>query len=160
MTTTPPPDNASSDTSPFTAPLAGLAAELCDLWQTHLTSLAHDPQAKADLARLFEPQRQFMAQAMTQGMAAYTAVTTPPSSAPSSGAPHHAPETHTPSQPAAPTESSAARTETSATASDDGALRMAQFAYRLAALERRIDQLERQWAVGRKRRADAIEDET
>jgi hypothetical protein len=50
-----------------------LAQDALDLWQGHLTSLATDPSAKADLARLMQPMGQMVADwtAMMQKMGAH-----------------------------------------------------------------------------------------
>ncbi|MGB9153516.1 MAG: hypothetical protein WCD70_10570, partial [Alphaproteobacteria bacterium] len=38
-----------------------LAIEACDMWQEHLSTLATDPAARADLTRFLEPQRRMFA---------------------------------------------------------------------------------------------------
>lgn len=110
---------------PDFADLNAMAIEACDVWQEHLSTLANDPAARADLTRFLEPQRRLFADwaAMMQqgGSHDFTrAATNPPASAP---------------EPAASASGGAA--------SGDDPLRAAQLALRVAELEKRIAQLER-----------------
>jgi hypothetical protein len=118
--------------------IQALAAEVVDLWQDHLSVLATDPQAKAELMQLMEPQRRLFADwaaMMQNGMHATGASPNPGQSQ---------------SQPAAasqPVAESAARAEAAADAFDDSALRLAQLAHRTAQLENRVSELERSIAT-------------
>ena len=111
---------------PDTSDLNALAIEVCDLWQEHLSTLASDPGARAELTRFLEPQRKLFADwaAMTQPGAAHE--------------PQRAQAEPAPQQPPAP---EAAPASGGATHVDDP-LRVAQLALRLAELERRVAQLE------------------
>jgi hypothetical protein len=122
---------ASEKTSP--ADINALAAEVMDLWQEHLQIYAADPQAKAELMKMLEPQRQLFADWSTMmqnglhGASAAQNTGTTDGGRPSSPAPqpHGA---HGPATAPAP--------------SDDGALRLAQLAHRMAELEKRMAKLE------------------
>ena len=46
---------------PPAADLNALAAEACDLWQAHLTAMATNPNARADLMQMTEPTRRLFA---------------------------------------------------------------------------------------------------
>lgn len=112
-----------------------LAAEVMDLWQEHLSLYASDPDAKAELIKLLEPQRQLFADwtAMMQNNVHGTGAAKTDSSART--------------QAASPTVASAGAAS-AAPAFDDGALRVAQLAHRLAELEKRVSQLESQIVAG------------
>lgn len=108
-----------------------LAAEVMDLWQEHLKIYAADPQAKAELMRMLEPQRQLFADWTTMMQnGVHGASAEKPNTPTGSGS---GPASVTP-QPAgaAPV----------ASPSDDSALRLAQLAYRMAELEKRMAKLE------------------
>jgi hypothetical protein len=94
-----------------------LAAEVMDVWQNHLTALANNPTAKADMAQYLMPMQKLFAD--------WAAMMQPVSHA-----------AGTPPQPASP------RATPAGAASDDGALRVAQLAYRVAELEKRLGKLE------------------
>jgi hypothetical protein len=131
--------------------LNALAIEACDMWQDHLSTLASDPNARAELTRYLEPQRRLFADwaaMMQQGVAQ---ATTPPQQ----GASH---ESHS----AKNTEKSAADSAASPTsttkasggsAHGDDPLRAAQLALRVAELEKRIAQLESKLAESFKSKA-------
>ena len=112
--------------------LAALAAEACDLWQEHLAGYAGNPDARAAMMQMMEPQRQMLAGLFAD----YTTMMQNAGHAPQSSP-------HTPSTDASQT---AAGTATSGTASDDIALRMAQLAHRVAQLEKRCLELEKKLA--------------
>jgi len=77
-----------------------LAKEALDLWQNHLTSLASDPKAKEEMARLVAPMSQMvsdwtgMMQQGLQGMTEAAYAQSPSASSPP--AEETQPETHTP----------------------------------------------------------------
>jgi hypothetical protein len=100
-----------------------LAIEACDMWQEHLSTLASDPSARAELTRFLEPQRRLFADwaAMMQ-----------------QGGSHDA-KRQTPNA----TETAPAAAAPSGVAHGDDALRVAQLALRVAELEKRIAQLEK-----------------
>ena len=100
-----------------------LAVEACDAWQEHLSTLANDPAARAELTRFLEPQRKLFADwaAMMQQSG-----TNEPPRTQNSAAPQPAPEA----------------AASGGAAHGDDPLRVAQLALRVAELERRIAQLE------------------
>lgn len=107
------------------ADLNALAAEALDLWQEHLATYANDPQAKAELMKLMEPQRRLFAdwaEMMQHSL--------------------HG----TDASPQGPTETGARTAAVgpapASSASDDSALCMAQFAHRTAQLEKHVAELE------------------
>ena len=110
-----------------------LAIEACDMWQDHLSTLANDPAARAELTRFLEPQRKLFADwaAMMQQGGAYEPQRTQASASPQA-------------DPAAAPSGGAAH--------GDDPLRVAQLALRVAELEKRIVQLEAR-AAGPARRA-------
>lgn len=118
--------------------LIALAVEVCDLWQEHLTRSTQDPEAKAAMMRLIEPQRQMFATmfadygAMMQNVrhAGTTPATTTDSVATSDDAPGPAP---------------------AAAASHDISLRLAQLAHRVAQLERHCAELEKRLGQSERR---------
>jgi len=134
MATTKPPDFPD---------INALAMEACDMWQEHLSSLANNPSARAELTRFLEPQRRLFADwaaMMRQG---------------GSNDPNRAPETPAAAKNDARSESTApaAGTAPSSTAAGgaahgDDPLRVAQLALRLAELEKRVAELE-QHAAGK-----------
>jgi uncharacterized protein YceH (UPF0502 family) len=116
-----------------------LAMEACDMWQEHLSSLANDPSARAELTRFLEPQRRLFADwasMMRQG-----------------GSYENRPKEETaakaddPAQDASSEASGTTAAPAPATAQGlashgDDPLRVAQLALRLAELEKRVAQLE------------------
>ena len=96
------------------------------MWQEHLSTLANDPAARAELTRFLEPQRRMFADwaAMMQG-----------GNRESKSAETHAAGSH------AQHPSSASQASGGAAHGDD-ALRIAQLALRVAELEKRIARLE------------------
>jgi len=141
----------SGSASSSAADIQALAAEVVNLWQDHLSVLATDPQAKAELMQLMEPQRRLFADwaaMMQNGLHARGASPHPgqppsPPSAPSGFG-------NAKSAAAAPESvaDTAARSEAAAAAFDDSALRLAQLAHRTAQLENRVSELERCIATG------------
>lgn len=139
--TTKPPD--------FTD-INALAIEACDMWQEHLSSLASDPAARADLTRFLEPQRRLFADwaaMMQQG-----GIHAPPSSEkeeqPTSDEPAARaddaprPTAAEPEPEPEPAADPVSVPPQSFAASVDDPLRVAQLALRLAELEKRVAQLE------------------
>ena len=114
--------------------LNALAIEACDMWQEHLSSLASDPTARADLTRLLEPQRRMFADWATMMQKGGKPEQHTSQRASASATPKPEP---TPTAAAAPS----ATTSGSATSGDDP-LRVAQLALRVAELEKRIARLE------------------
>ncbi|MFA5041610.1 MAG: hypothetical protein WC464_08265 [Bdellovibrionales bacterium] len=117
------------------ADINALAMEACDMWQEHLSNLANDPAARAELTRFLEPQRRLFADwaaMMRQGGVHETdGVKEQPSTGKNNAS------------------SSSASAPTSATATPPGdashgddPLRVAQLALRLAELEKRVAKLE------------------
>jgi len=121
-----------------TTDMNAIAIEALNLWQEHLATLATDPKAKADLARMMEPSRQMFAEwaEKMQAMA---------------HAPAASPFTATPA-PVSPSGAEAVRAS-----SDDGAVRISQLALRVAELEERVAKLEsrKQRSAGKTRGAAA-----
>jgi hypothetical protein len=140
---------------PDFAELNALAIEACDMWQEHLSTLAHDPSARAELTRFLEPQRRLFADwvSMMQqgGSTASTSPQNPSAGSPSTGM-HQAGGSHdsnskwggaqapdiAPTPIADPEPQPAPRSDEHG----DDALRVAQLAYRVAELEKRLVQLE------------------
>jgi hypothetical protein len=127
-------------TKPEMPDINALAIEACDMWQEHLSTLANDPSARAELTRFLEPQRRLFADwaaMMQQGgknesqrAKPNAASATPPSSAEAA-----------PPRPAS----------SSGTTHGDDPLRVAQLALRVAELEKRLAQLESKTASTIKR---------
>jgi len=117
-----------------------LAIEACDMWQEHLSNLANDPSARAELTRFLEPQRRLFSDwaAMMQQGGGYD-----PNSAGKKPAEAAAKDNVSPS-PATAKETGAASSATpqGGAAHGDDPLRVAQLALRLAELEKRVAQLE------------------
>jgi len=113
---------------PDLADINKLAIEACDMWQEHLSTLASDPSARAELTRFLEPQRRLFADwaAMMQQGGSHDAKR-------STASTPNADATASPPPSAAPG---------GATHGDDS-LRVAQLALRVAELEKRIAQLEK-----------------
>jgi hypothetical protein len=124
-----------------------LAIEACDMWQDHLSSLANDPTARAELTRFLEPQRRLFADwaaMMQQGASHEPTRAKPAATAEGAAKPESAPA---PSAPATsvkqePGVNTAAAAPSSSAAYGDDPLRAAQLALRVAELEKRIVQLE------------------
>lgn len=137
---------------------AKIATDALDLWQGHLTSLANDPKAKEEMARMIAPMGQMFADwtsLMQQSLQDVTPqeqakthdepVSSKPSDAdeqpaarpaqPESLAPL-APE---PASPAAGKPTAVLPPESGSTASSDRARDLAQLAGRLAQLERELE---------------------
>jgi hypothetical protein len=112
-----------------------LAMEACDMWQEHLSNLANNPTARAELTRFLEPQRRLFADwasMMRQG---------------GTDDPNRAKEDPSATKNSASPDPSAAGASASAAASGgtahgDDPLRVAQLALRLAELEKRVAELE------------------
>lgn len=109
--------------------LTALAAEACDLWQEHLATYAQDPEAKAAMLRMMEPQRQLLS-----GLFADYATMVQNAQ---HGSHPSTPRAHTASD--APTSGPTA----ASSSSDDIALRVAQLAHRVAYLEKHCAELEK-----------------
>jgi len=105
------------------------------MWQEHLSNLANNPTARAELTRFLEPQRRLFADwasMMRQG---------------GPDDPNRAKEDPSATKNNVPPDPSAAGASASATASGgaahgDDPLRVAQLALRLAELEKRVAELE------------------
>jgi hypothetical protein len=111
-----------------------LALEACDMWQEHLSNLANDPSARAELTRFLEPQRRLFADwaAMMQqgGSHGTSRAQEEPAAKPNNDV---GPTSPAPAAPATPS---------GVAAHGDDPLRVAQLALRLAELEKRVAQLE------------------
>ncbi|MDD3028678.1 MAG: hypothetical protein PHS57_00130 [Alphaproteobacteria bacterium] len=118
--------------TPDLTDLNALAMDACDMWQEHLSNLANNPDARAELTRFLEPQRRLFADwvsVMQRGGTAESARVKEDSSG---------------------DEGSTSRSDSSAAAAPEGCasagddpLRFAQLALRLAELEKRVAQLEK-----------------
>jgi hypothetical protein len=119
-----------------------LAIEACDMWQEHLSTLANDPTARAELTRFLEPQRRLFADwaAMMQQGGKHESHSAKPEPAKTAATPSPAPP------------SSAGASASGGAAHGDDALRVAQLALRVAELEKRLAQLESK-AAGASRRS-------
>jgi hypothetical protein len=127
-------------TKPEMPDINALAIEACDMWQEHLSTLANDPSARAELTRFLEPQRRLFADwaaMMQQGGKHESQRAKPNAAAPT---------------PAAQSEGAAPRpAPPSGSTHGDDPLRVAQLALRVAELEKRLAQLESKAASAVKR---------
>jgi len=110
--------------------LNALAIEACDMWQEHLSTLASNPDARAELTRFLEPQRRLFAD--------WASMMKPETFA--GGGSHDTDRTATHSAKEAKP-APAASAQSSSSYGDDP-LRTAQLALRLAELEKRVAELE------------------
>lgn len=106
-----------------------MALEACDMWQEHLSNLANNPNARADMMRFLEPQRRLFAD--WANMMQHGSYGTGDATAES------------PKQEAEPEPATSTASQGDTTHGDDS-LRLAQLALRLAELEKRVAQLESQ----------------
>ncbi|MDE2030065.1 MAG: hypothetical protein KGI97_05815 [Alphaproteobacteria bacterium] len=125
--------------------LNALAIEACDMWQEHLSTLANDPAARAELTRFLEPQRRLFADwaAMMQKGAFHTGNK---DATQQGGGQHDDSSQRSPHTGDAGGAGTAPANETAPPSRGDDAgddpLRVAQLAYRLAELEKRVAALE------------------
>ncbi len=140
-------------TKPEFPDLNALAIEACDMWQDHLSTLASDPAARAELTRYLEPQRRLLADwatMMQQGMAAHQSPTHQGTT--QQGGSYESHRANEKGKPAdADAVSTAPATPQSSPSHGDDALRSAQLALRVAELEKRIAQLEARLAGASRR---------
>jgi hypothetical protein len=127
-----------TEKQPNLTDINALAMEACDMWQEHLSNLANDPSARAELTRFLEPQRRLFADwaaMMRQG---------------GTHDPNRAKEDSSAAKDGASSESAAASAASAASESaashGDDSLRLAQLALRLAELEKRVALLEQRLA--------------
>ena len=116
-----------------------LAIEACDMWQEHLSNLANDPSARAELTRFLEPQRRLFsdwAAMMQQGGGL------DPNNAGKKPAEAAAKDNASPAATAKETGAASSATPQGGAAHGDDPLRVAQLALRLAELEKRVARLE------------------
>jgi len=105
------------------------------MWQEHLSNLASDPSARAELTQFLEPQRRLFADwaAMMQQGGSHESRRAHESSSAPQGAPASESTAEGSQDPSAPP---------GGAAHSDDPLRVAQLALRLAELEKRVAQLE------------------
>ena len=127
-----------SSSKPNYSDLTSLAAEACDLWQEHLSTIAQSPDAKATLMSMVEPQRQLFASLFAD----YAAMM---QNARHDTTPQPRPSPHKPEGTSAfssGAHDAAQGAESTDPASNDVTLRLAQLALRVAQLEQHIAGLE------------------
>jgi hypothetical protein len=137
-------DENEANKAPKAPDWASLAKEALDLWQDHLTSLANDPQAKAEMARMIQPMGQMFSHwtAMMQQQGHYGTTATQQREAANNGSPNAATGktadgTGDRADGRAPQADAPARSD-AAPAAGDGNLD--ELARRLAELERQLDE--------------------
>jgi hypothetical protein len=123
--------------TPNLTDINALAMEACDMWQEHLSSLANDPSARAELTRFLEPQRRLFtdwaAMIRQGGVNEPDRASAEPSARKDDAAPEPA---------ASATAASASATPSGTATHRDDPLRVAQLALNLAELEKRVAKLE------------------